>query len=970
MPTEHARRLAIFGTFDVENYGDLLFPLIAGQRLGHLGVEVVAVSPTARATRYRDAVLPLSYPEFVRDIDSFDGVLIGGGNIVHTKDFGLPDYAATAYAELWIGATAQAVRQGLPVLWNAPGVLQQGAGRQAPEWLQRTVEAADHFVVRDSDSAERLESWSGLRPGVVPDTALDLARLWPPAVMKDRFSDIRASLGIADGVRVVALHVKARSLQGVDIPTYAKSLANVLRRAGAVAVLVALGRCHGDHALAEEIQRLVPDCTYSIADTDHLRDMAATIAGSDAYIGSSLHGHITAAAYGVAARLVAVPMLHKFMGQARQMNRAQDVVENWAAALDALPDLLALAPQSLPANIAAQLDDHWQEVAKHLASGRKHPRCRDVFSGNDLDAALDGAIREAERPAPGRVLKSDPAAPAQAQKGNFMTETSQTEWDSAAVNQMISGGDLDAAALRIRAALDQKADFLPARLAEVRHALAMGDATRAVELASVLSNARPGNPWVLMAHLQSLCGAAEQDAARALFLTRLAEVEIDEPMMTTALNTLLAALPQKQQVAFLKSVHEAKPESVVVQLRLAMRAHVSGDRQLTIDMLERAERAGPLPPYAARVRSQVSPFTGTMDAATDRLLAEWDAGAEDVETLCRLCRFAAAAGRFDLSLRALQRALELHPLEWRTLYRLNRVFLGSAEERKIHETLAQIDATAQPGANWRLQFALFSLRTGQDAQGRAVLASLTEHPATGPTARSLLDALTALGSAAPRAEVIRDEDVRVVKQAGARGTILVFGGFLGGLSHLSDRYLDLLLSELPANVVYLRDPYGRVYMNGLPAFGPTEELMHAGLSRIVTELGGGTVLTMGGSAAGYSALRAGLAIRADKVISLAGFMTPGPVDHGDPAHIQQGFAEFFSGDLQSYDLRDALKAQPETRLVQVIGGDYAPDVSRARALDGVENARVEIIPGFAMHHVALPAITDGTLKRLLQDAFA
>lgn len=970
MPTERPRRLAIFGTFDVENYGDLLFPLIAGRRLGPLGVEVVAVSPTAHATRYRDAVLPLSYPEFVREIESFDGVLIGGGNIVHTKDFGLPDYAATAYAALWIGATAQAVRQGLPVLWNGPGVLQQSADRRAPEWLQRTVDAADRFVVRDSDSAARLELWSGRRPSVIPDTALDLARLWPLALMKDRFRHLRARLGIPDEGMVVALHVKARSLDGVDIPTFAQALAGALHSTGAVAVLVALGRCHGDHAVAEEIHRLLPDCTRSIADTDHLIDMAAVIAGSDAYLGSSLHGHITAAAYGVASRLVAVPMLHKFMGQARQMNRAQDVVGNWAAALDALPGLLTLDPPPLPDTIATQLDAHWQDVAKHIASGRKAPRRPDVFAGADLDAALEHAIREEEMQAPGRVLISNPAATAPAQKGNFMTETSQTQWDSAAVNQMISGGELDGAARRIETILEQQPGFLPARLAEVRYALAKGDAAQAVELASVLSEAQPENPWVLLSHLQSLCEAAQQDAARTLFLTRLAEIEIDEPMMTTALNTLLAFVPQTEQVAFLKSVHDLKPESAVVQLRLAMRAYVSGDRPLTIDMLARAERAGPLPAYAARVKSQLSPFTGTMDAATDRLLAEWEAGAEDVETLCRLCRFAAAAGRFDLSRKALRRTLELHPLEWRSLYRLNRVFLDHSEDRAIFETLAQIDATAQPGANWRLQFALFCLRMGQDAHGRAVLASLTDHPATGPTADSLLAAMTALGSAAPRADVIRDADVRVVQKAGARGTIVVFGGFLGGLSHLSDRYLDLLLSDLPANVVYLRDPYGRIYLNGLPEFGPTEGLMHSGLARILAELGGGTVLTMGGSAAGYSALRAGLALRADEVISLAGFVTPGPAEQDDPFHIQQGFAEFFGDDVHAYDLRDALKAQPETRLVQIIGGDYAPDVARAKALAGVGNARVEIIPGVAMHHVALPAIADGTLRRLLQEAFA
>lgn len=38
-------RLAHFGTFDIENYGDLLFPLVLAERLRHLTEEIVSVSP-------------------------------------------------------------------------------------------------------------------------------------------------------------------------------------------------------------------------------------------------------------------------------------------------------------------------------------------------------------------------------------------------------------------------------------------------------------------------------------------------------------------------------------------------------------------------------------------------------------------------------------------------------------------------------------------------------------------------------------------------------------------------------------------------------------------------------------------------------------------------------------------------------------------------------------------------------------
>jgi hypothetical protein len=131
MPASNERRIAIFGTFDVENYGDLLFPLLAQQRLAPEGMDLVAVSPTAGVTRYRDTVPVISLAEFAKTANSFDGILIGGGNIVHIRDFGLPGYDENAYPALWAGATAHALRHGLPVAWNAPGVLAPKGQRPA-----------------------------------------------------------------------------------------------------------------------------------------------------------------------------------------------------------------------------------------------------------------------------------------------------------------------------------------------------------------------------------------------------------------------------------------------------------------------------------------------------------------------------------------------------------------------------------------------------------------------------------------------------------------------------------------------------------------------------------------------------------------------------------------------------------------------------------------------------------------------
>lgn len=965
MPTLPPRRIAIFGTFDVENYGDLLFPLIARRRLAEAGIEVVGVSPTSETTRYGDAPAPLAQAEFTRDAGQFDGILIGGGNIVHLRDFGLPGYGAMAYPALWAGATALAVRHGMPVMWNGPGVLAPPEPGPPPGWLQRVVTAADRFAVRDVASADAMERWSGRRPDVMPDTALDLPRVWPAKTLRKRLASIRTRLGVPADGPLVALHVKERSLGRTSVATFAEALSQALESCKATAVLVAIGRCHGDHLVAQAIHRAAPTRTFAFDEADKLQDIAAVIAGADAYLGASLHGHITAAAYGVPARLVTVPALHKFAGQAVQMDRTADLVATWDAALRDLPKVLAQPRQPLPASVATQLEAHWQEVARLVAAGRRDRKRPDVFANPDLDKALAGAVRLALGDAAGPAARA-PAPPAKPPQ----QPPPAIDWDREAVDKLIRDNDLDGAAARVAAALAKSPKHLPARLAEVRLAQARRDLPQAVALAERLSDDWPDNPWVWLCHLQSLAAADRHDAALRLFQEGLRRPEIDESVMSGAINDLLATVPVRQQVAFLQAALTARPDSRALQLRLAMRAHASGEYRLALDMLARAEAAGPLPPYAARVKTQLLPFQGPMAAAVDQLSAQVQGGATDVETLCRLCRFAAAAGRFDVAASALDRALDLHPLEWRTLYRLNRVFLGQSADSEIFARLAHLDETAAPGVNWRLQYSLFALRAGQEAQGRQTLAQLSGLDVVGPTARSLLAALESLGPAEPRAPVVADAHVRVVRQPDARGTLLVFGGLLGGLSHIPDRHLDRLLADLPANVIYLRDPYSQVFLKGVPELGPDEPAMQAALIRQIADLGGGRVVTMGGSAGGYAALRAGLAIGADAVISLAGFVTPGAAEAGDHVHGRQGLDELFGGDAQTHDLRPALRSDPRLRLTHVVGGSYAPDLARARAIEGLDNARVLVMPGVDTHHVALPAIADGTLRQILESAFA
>ncbi|QEW22357.1 putative PEP-CTERM system TPR-repeat lipoprotein [Marinibacterium anthonyi] len=962
------RRIAIFGTFDVENYGDLLFPLVAGQCLGRFGVDVVPVSPTSDRVCYTDAIPPLSIAEFARTASGFDGVLIGGGNIIHVRDFGLPAYDAIAYPMLWAGATAHAVRHAIPVMWNAPGVLPLRDPGTPPGWLTRVAQAADHFTVRDTHSAHVMGQWSGRRPDVMPDSVLDLARLWPRDMMLDRCRALRDDMGIGKDTPVIALHVKRRSLGTMDVAAFSAALALALEDAGAVAVLLAIGRCHDDHTLVREIHAAAGARTVPFEDADALQDIAAMIAGSDAYVGASLHGHITAAAYGTPARVVTVPALHKFIGQAQLMDRADELVPDWATALTDFRTVLSEPLRPLPAEVGTRLSQHWSAAAALVQNGAA-PNKAMIFGDAPIEDALRRAVQDQTTPPRPSRRSGRATNDTRKTRRSGMTQDTLTDWDSAKINGLISSGEHDSATTQIDAVLEQRPSFLPARLAQIRLRMAAGDRAEASEMSLELADEVPDNPWVWLLAMQAHAATGDVETAKAIFDDGFDRLSPPDQVLSAALSALLPVLGgTKEQIAFLQEALKIRPDDQTLQIRLATRAHLAGDVKLSLDMLTKAEAQGPLPAFAQRVRTQLLPHLTSMDEAADELARQVDAGGEDAETLCRLCRYAAAAGRFEQSQTALLRALDLHPLEWRPLYRLNRIFLPAAQDAEIFAKLDTLRLEADTDRNWRLQFAFFALRVGETAIAQDVLQTLSDDPVVGPTARDLLAAVKATGEPHPRPEVIADDDVRVVRKDGAQGTIVVFGNFLGGISYVPDRYLDNLLADLPANVIYMRDPHGRVYLNGIPQLGPDEAAMQQALRDRLADLGGGRVVTMGSSASGYAALRAGLAIGADAVISLAGLITPGRGDEQDPLHNRMGMEELFGRDPEAMDLRPALAAKKATHLTLVIGAEYEPDIGRSRVAKDLDNATVHLMPGVTTHHSAIPAIADGTLVQLLTAA--
>src|SRR3569833_1927035 len=121
--SELPNQILLTGMFDMRYFGDLMFPLIARERLD--GMDVVPVSPTGGDTGFVDALPSNPLARMMTGQDAAQGILSGGGYMIHGHKMhffdsyaadGLRDYAGPG---LCLCASLTAAIRDIPIAWNA-----------------------------------------------------------------------------------------------------------------------------------------------------------------------------------------------------------------------------------------------------------------------------------------------------------------------------------------------------------------------------------------------------------------------------------------------------------------------------------------------------------------------------------------------------------------------------------------------------------------------------------------------------------------------------------------------------------------------------------------------------------------------------------------------------------------------------------------------------------------------------------
>ncbi|HSK75489.1 MAG TPA: polysaccharide pyruvyl transferase family protein [Thermoanaerobaculia bacterium] len=381
-------QIGVAGTFDVGNYGDLLFPLVAeaelSARLGAVKLHRFSYhSRTPPDWPYRVT----SVAELPQMASSLDGMLIGGGFLIRfdkevAPGYGPPTPAIHHPTGYWLTPGLIALQQGIPLIWNAPGM----HCNEIPAWADPLIELAlslsRYIAVRDRPSQEALARFTDpSRIAVVPDTAFGISRLLDGSPSSE-LNRLREASGLTGPYIVIQAALGLKSFA-----RFVKSHAHPLRDFQFLALPI--GPVLGDHPaiLEEDFPGVVRLPTWP-----HPLLLAELIGNAEAVVGHSYHLAITALTSGVPVFTPQDLSVGKYSAlldfeTLYQLDAEREPDPDWF-----LSRVGRTAPAAAAQTRLDPLRDHWDRVAAALEDG---PRATQPALGRFWQS-LPGLLEEGE----------------------------------------------------------------------------------------------------------------------------------------------------------------------------------------------------------------------------------------------------------------------------------------------------------------------------------------------------------------------------------------------------------------------------------------------------------------------------------------------------------------------------------------------------------------------------------------------
>lgn len=370
--------IAQFGTYDIESLGDTTFPKMLRYGLEkQLDCDIELFSMTECAEPYNQNSHVYSFEQFYsrHTLNPFDAIIIGGGEFLHFRCMDvIINGEQVAYPEgyIWKKPLEMALYAGVPAYFNLVGV-PYDLNRAQQNELMIDTKCVKYMSVRDEFSAKRIQAAGIECVHCVADNLWYMNQMYP----KIELDALRTELEALTGRDFHTPYIIVQYGTTRDANTLAQQLQAIKTETGCRICLMPVNYCHEDRIGMQMLDLSGSGEFEAITDYFQPRDMMAIIAGAKAFFGTSLHGNLTAASYGVP--FIAIDMYPSFVskmdgifsmiGCENYLVPSEDAVK---AAYDA-----RCADKEIDARLAAsisdiqlKLDQHFQHMAQILKGER------------------------------------------------------------------------------------------------------------------------------------------------------------------------------------------------------------------------------------------------------------------------------------------------------------------------------------------------------------------------------------------------------------------------------------------------------------------------------------------------------------------------------------------------------------------------------------------------------------------------
>jgi hypothetical protein len=333
--------IGLVGSFDRENYGDLVYPHLLSELLLLHGEQERLQAFSAVAGQ---APMGSRFPvETISKLYSADAMplsklIVGGGDLLRLDHDRLAAHYETPEprrphargpllhrlqqwhqrrqgrrgARLLIEKVWQEIGRADPALFmldarRMPTVKSLaycscGVPFEIPENARARVAAvmnqAAFIYVRDEPSMQKLSAAGVTRSiRVAPDIVVVLSDVIPRSSLEAAGRRLLAESGLDAAKRVILFQVNASA---ADLgPMLGRELSAFARRTNTQVGLLPIGNCHGDEEILSQVGEAANSAAVRTLHPRTIGDVMALIAISDGIAGTSLHGSVTALSYGI-----------------------------------------------------------------------------------------------------------------------------------------------------------------------------------------------------------------------------------------------------------------------------------------------------------------------------------------------------------------------------------------------------------------------------------------------------------------------------------------------------------------------------------------------------------------------------------------------------------------------------------------------------------------------------------------------